>query len=84
MLIIYLLLINSFTFILMKYDKYKAKTKRSRVPEFTFFLLSLLGGFAGILFGAVVFNHKTNKRSFQVKIFIATFIFLGAGYFILT
>jgi uncharacterized membrane protein YsdA (DUF1294 family) len=33
-----------------------------------FFLISLAGGFAGVVLGFFVFHHKISKRSFQFKI----------------
>ena len=62
----YLLAINAVSFILMGYDKFKAKTGGWRVWEPTFYLLSFLQGYFGILLGAKLFHHKTRKLSFKI------------------
>jgi uncharacterized membrane protein YsdA (DUF1294 family) len=68
----YLLLINAVSFLLMGFDKLSAKVDYERVPEMWFFLISLAGGFAGVVLGMLVFHHKTSKTSFQLKITAAT------------
>jgi uncharacterized membrane protein YsdA (DUF1294 family) len=72
----YLLLINAVSFLLMGFDKLSAKVDYERVPEMCFFLISLAGGFAGVMLGMLVFHHKTSKTSFQLK--ITTAAILGA------
>ena len=56
----------------MGYDKLSAKVNSERVPELWFFLISLAGGFTGVVLGMFVFHHKISKRSFQLKIGIAS------------
>jgi len=68
----YLLLINAGSLALMGFDKLSAKAGSERVPEMWFFLISLAGGFAGVIVGMLAFRHKTRKTSFQVKIATAT------------
>ena len=65
---IYLLFINAISFLLMGFDKLSAKVNTERVPELWFFLVSLAGGFGGIMFGMLAFHHKISKASFQLKI----------------
>ena len=65
---IYLLLASAVGFVLMGFDKLSAKVDSERVPELLFFLISLAGGFAGVVLGVFVFHHKISKRSFQFKI----------------
>lgn len=60
----------------MGFDKLSAKAGSERVPETWFFLISLAGGFAGVIVGMLAFRHKTRKTSFQVK--IATVAVLSA------
>ena len=55
----------------MGFDKLSAKMGSRRIPEALFFMVSLVGGFAGVVLGILVFHHKTNKRSFQLKIIVA-------------
>ena len=67
----YLLAVSIGGFLLMGFDKLSAKMGSRRIPEALFFMVSLVGGFAGVVLGMLVFHHKTSKRSFQLKILIA-------------
>lgn len=67
-LIIYLILINSYTFMLMGMDKQHAKRQLQRVPEKRLFLLSAIGGSGGTLLGMKAWRHKTKHRSFTVGV----------------
>ena len=66
--IIYLIIINLLSFILMGLDKYKAINNHWRISEYTLFGLSLLGGSLGTLMGMFIFHHKTKKNSFRILI----------------
>ena len=52
----------------MGLDKMSAKVNSERVPEIWFFLISLAGGFVGVVLGMFAFHHKTSKTGFQIKI----------------
>ena len=67
-LLIYLVLINITGFVLMGADKAKARNNAWRIPEKTFFIVSLAGGSAGTLAGMYVFHHKTKHWYFAVFI----------------
>ena len=67
-LIIYYILINVLTFILMGHDKKNAIKKKERIPEMTLFTLSFLGGCIGALLGMLIFHHKTKKFKFIILI----------------
>jgi uncharacterized membrane protein YsdA (DUF1294 family) len=67
-LISYLVLINSYTFVLMGFDKKSAKKHRRRVPEKRLFLLSAIGGAGGTWLAMKAWRHKTKHRSFTVGI----------------
>ncbi|WP_282629396.1 DUF1294 domain-containing protein [Empedobacter sedimenti] len=71
---LYFILINIFSFFLMKIDKKKSIKKQSRISEFTLYLVSLLGGSIGTLLGMQIFRHKTKKNSFIFVIVIIIFI----------
>ena len=58
--------VSLIAFILMGFDKHRARTGGWRVKETTFYTLSLLQGYPGILLGAKVFHHKTRKILFQL------------------
>ena len=64
----YLILVNAGSLVLMGFDKVSAKVNSERVPEMWFFLISLAGGFVGVILGMFAFRHKTRRASFQVKI----------------
>lgn len=66
--IVYLVIINILSFILMGLDKYKAINNHWRISEYTFFGLSLLGGSLGTLIAMSIFHHKTKKNSFRILI----------------
>jgi uncharacterized protein YegP (UPF0339 family) len=63
-----LLLVSGLGLVLMGFDKLSAKIDSERVPELWFVLISLAGGFSGVVLGMLVFHHKISKRSFQLKI----------------
>ena len=73
-LIIYYIIINILTFILMGYDKKNAIKKKERIPEMTLFTLSFMGGGRGTLLGMLVFHHKTKKLKFLILIPISIII----------
>jgi uncharacterized membrane protein YsdA (DUF1294 family) len=57
--------INVAAFVCMGLDKSLARSKSLRIPETILYLLALLGGSLGILFGIHIFQHKTRKAAFQ-------------------
>ena len=54
------------TFVAYAWDKAAARDRRSRIPERTLHLLSLLGGWPGALVAQRLVRHKTRKLPFQV------------------
>ena len=67
----YLIAVSVCGFLLMGFDKLSAKMWSRRIPETLFLMVSLVGGFVGVVLGMLVFHHKTRKRSFQLKILVA-------------
>ena len=65
-LCIYLFLINLTGLILMGTDKKRAIRSMWRIPEKTFFIVSLLGGSLGTFAGMYLFRHKTKHWYFVV------------------
>ena len=63
-----ILFLNILGFVMVMLDKYEAKNRLWRIPERTFFLLSILGGGIGIFFGLLIFNHKTKHWYFMTLI----------------
>lgn len=65
-IVIYLLVMNLFTFLIMGIDKKKAKKGSWRIPEKTLFTLVTLGGGIGGIAGMHIFKHKTKKTRFII------------------
>ena len=80
LLIGYILLINLTTFIIVAYDKAKAKMKGRRVPEASFFALALIGGATGVFLGMQVFRHKTRHLAFAVGMPVMSAIDIALVY----
>lgn len=64
--IIYLLVINVVTFLVMGIDKWKAKKGSWRIQESALFTFVLFGGGIGGILGMMFFHHKTKKLKFQI------------------
>lgn len=68
LILIYLLIINALSFLLMLADKYKAKKNLWRIPEKTLFTAAALGGSIGSLLGMYMVRHKTQHLKFTLGI----------------
>jgi uncharacterized membrane protein YsdA (DUF1294 family) len=80
----YLVLINAGSLVLMGFDKMSARVNSERVPEMWFFLISLAGGFVGVVLGMFAFRHRTRKASFQLKIVAAAILGTLALFLLVT
>ena len=67
-IIIYICLINIIGLVIMGLDKSKAKKQQYRIPEKTFFIVSIIGGSVGTWIGMMLFRHKTKHWYFLVFI----------------
>ena len=67
-ILLYALIINLTSFLLMGADKRAARRKRPRVSERTFMLFAVIGGSIGVLLGMRCFRHKTLHRKFTVGV----------------
>ena len=65
---VYLFVINLAGFLIMAFDKRKARRNKWRIPEATLFLFAVFGGSLGCLLGMRVFHHKTQKPRFYIGI----------------
>ena len=65
-IIIYLVVINLIGFLAMWIDKRKAEKGRWRIQEKTLFMITVLGGGVGTIFGMYKFRHKTQKLAFTI------------------
>lgn len=64
-ILLYLLVVNVITFLIMGYDKHEAKKGNWRISEKTLFTLVVLGGSIGGIIGMFTFRHKTKKWYFK-------------------
>jgi uncharacterized membrane protein YsdA (DUF1294 family) len=62
------------TFIAYGTDKAAARRDRSRIPEATLHVISVLGGWPGALVAQRVFRHKTVKRSFRAVFWVTVLV----------
>ena len=62
--VVYLIVINVSGFLIMGFDKWKAKRGSWRIPEKTLFTITLMGGGVGTIAGMYTFRHKTQKAKF--------------------
>lgn len=67
-LLLYLLIINAVSFILMLADKRKAKKNAWRIPEATLMGVAAIGGSLGGILGMQLFRHKTKHPKFSIGI----------------
>lgn len=72
----FLLLTNTFTFLLYVTDKRKAVKGKRRISEKTLLLFTILCGGIGALLGMYFANHKTRNRKFKFVVVIGLIITL--------
>lgn len=68
LILLYLLIVNAVSFLLMLVDKQKARRKLWRIPESTLFLMAAMGGSIGALAGMYTFRHKTRHLKFTLGV----------------
>ena len=69
--IVYLILINLFSFILFYVDKQKSIKGKWRIKESTLHAAGLMGGIIGSIAAMILFHHKTKKPKFIAITIIA-------------
>ena len=74
---------NLLGFILMGADKRKAKLDKWRIPEKTFFIVSILGGSLGTWAGMYAFRHKTRHWYFVVFMPLIFLLHLALAVFLI-
>lgn len=82
--LLYLLLVNAISFMLMLIDKQKARKKKWRIPEATLMGIAAIGGSIGSLMGMYTFRHKTKHLKFTLgipAILVAQLILAGLAYY---
>jgi len=70
-LITWLVAVNITAYFLMRKDKIRAVRHGWRIPENTFFLFCLSGGFAGVYCGMQRFHHKTKHFAFKLAVMLS-------------
>lgn len=64
----YFIIINIISFIIFGIDKQRSIKKKYRISEAYLFLLSIIGGCFGTLFGMFYYHHKNRKLKFLICI----------------
>lgn len=67
-LLVYLLIINIFTFLLYGADKYKARRGEWRIKEAVLLGLAAIGGSPAAWIAMYMFHHKTRKPKFYIGV----------------
>lgn len=83
LILLYLLLMNAVSFLLMLVDKQKARKNLWRIPESTLLWAAALGGSIGSLAGMYTFHHKTRHKKFTVGIPVILALQIGLAVFLL-
>lgn len=64
LIITYVIFVNLLGFALMGIDKRKAVKHLWRIPEAVLFIVAVIGGSIGCIFGMQIFRHKTRYWNF--------------------
>ncbi len=64
--VVYVVIINIISFIVMGYDKHQAKKHKWRVSENTLMFLAFIFGSIGSMAGMYTFRHKTKHIKFKI------------------
>ena len=67
----WLLAVTAITFLTYGYDKLITETGATRVPEKALLTLAFAGGTVGAIAGMRLFHHKTSKKSFLERFWLA-------------
>lgn len=81
--LLYLLLINALSLLLMHRDKRLAIRKKWRISERTLLLSAAAGGSIGCLAGMYLFRHKTKHKKFTIGVPVLLALQLLAGGWLL-
>ena len=83
LILLYLLIINAISFLLMLADKQKARKNLWRIPERTLFTAALFGGSVGSILGMYLFRHKTKHWYFVLGMPAILLAQIGLVFYIL-
>ncbi|WP_379835111.1 DUF1294 domain-containing protein [Fictibacillus halophilus] len=83
MLILYLIIMNTVAYLVMKKDKIYAQEGNWRTPESRLWMLAIAGGAPGMWLAMKKFRHKTKHTSFRNGLpILSIFITVIAGWFL--
>lgn len=68
LIITYVIFVNLLGFALMGIDKRKAVKHLWRIPEAVLFIVAVIGGSIGCIFGMQIFRHKTRYWNFVYSV----------------
>lgn len=80
---LYIILINIVSFLMMYFDKQKAKKGKYRISEKALFIAALLLGGIGAYIGMYKFRHKTKHNLFTIGMPIMIVLNILTVYYIL-
>ena len=83
LILLYLLILNAVSFLLMLADKQKAKKNLWRIPESTLLLSAAIGGSIGSLAGMYTFRHKTKHLKFTLGVPVILVLQMAAVFLFL-
>lgn len=67
-IVLYLIIVNALSFLLMLIDKHKAQNNLWRIPEATLMTIAGIGGSFGCYLGMKTCRHKTMHKKFSVGV----------------
>lgn len=67
-IVLYLIIINALSFVLMLVDKYNAQNNLRRIPEATLLTVAGIGGSLGCYLAMKACRHKTKHKKFSVGV----------------
>jgi uncharacterized membrane protein YsdA (DUF1294 family) len=79
--VLFLITINSITFITFGLDKRKAVRHQRRIAESVLLTLTFLGGTIGAIAGMLFFRHKVSKKTFLMKFALVVAVQIVLIYF---
>lgn len=80
-ILIYLVIVNVLSLLLMHSDKRRAIGHQRRIPESVLMGISVIGGSGGTLIGMYLFRHKTRHFRFRAGIPLILTLQLAMGFF---
>lgn len=83
-MIIYISILNIFSFILMGLDKFFAIKRLRRVSEKTLLFVALIGGAFGMWIAMMTFRHKTKHLKFKLLLPILSLLWIALFLFYLS